>query len=579
MRWADNTLKERYILSMIRKSPLFYAIFLNILFLLLYFAFGQVRHGSLDDYFMSSVLTGAYGGEYDVHMYFVNAAYGYFLKPFYWLFPKAGWYFIFELFGTFLAFSTLSYFVIQRMNNKWGLALSVLILAALTPDFYFQLSFTQCATAYTAAGIVSFSFGLSEEKKKFLVLGGLFLLTGSIMRFEGFLIGLPIFSLLLVIQMYERKRIRLAAVVALCLSFISIWGVKEYDQSLYSEGEYKYYADYQPIRAFFGDGAFYDKESTFDELEERGMSGLDFNLLKAWVFYDTEVFQIDSLKPIKDVAQNNLYKPNPQRVVAAFFLSISNALMRCSGWCWVLLCVMLMFSSSRKANVYPWVSLGFIALCIGYLLLVNRLVYHVESGVWLYAVVSAIPFMSKEMFYPKAELAKHEKFVLLGVLILSVTFAYIGISNQGSLKKKFSLIETPEMTKDWSGFVNYAKTHQDDVFLLSFEQYKALGTIKNPAYKAIEPGSWNNIFSWGYWNIHLPGMREELLKRGVNNPLHDIVYENVYVLEDRGEPFLFAYYPLHYRDSLHVDTVQTFGELLLLKYRVKEDSLWKNGEK
>lgn len=106
MAWcADIVPKERYILSMIRKSPFVIAFCLNVLFFLLYLFLGQVKHGSLDDYFMSSVLTGAYGGEYDVHMYFVNAAYGYFLKPFYWLFPKVGWYFIFELIGTFAAFT------------------------------------------------------------------------------------------------------------------------------------------------------------------------------------------------------------------------------------------------------------------------------------------------------------------------------------------------------------------------------------------------------------------------------------------------------------------------------------------
>lgn len=558
---------------MIQKQPLLTAICLNILFLLLYFLFGQIRHGSLDDYFMSSVLTGAYGSKYDVHLYFVNSAYGYFLKPFYCLFPKAGWYFIFELVGTYAAFTVLSYFVIRTMNGKWGAVLSVLFLAAFTPDFYFQLSFTQCATAYTAAGIVSFSFGISENKKKFLVLGGMFLLAGSIMRYEGMLLGMPFFGLLLASLFYEKKRISLIAIVALCTTFLLIFGVKQYDSSLYSEGEYKYYADYQPIRAYFGDGAFYDKESAYDELEERGKSGLDFYLLKAWVFYDTEVFQLDSLNSIKDIVQNNLYNPNPQRVLVAFFLSVSNALMRCSGWCWVILCVLLALSPSRKANIYPWISLSFIAVSIGYLLLVNRLVYHVESGIWLYAAASAIPFMSKKIFYDNVKFAKNESFILSGVLLLAVAFAYLGISNQWSLKKNASLFEIPEMTKDWSSFINYTQKHQDDVFLLSFEQYKTLGTFKNPAYKAIKPGSWNNIFSWGYWNIHLPSMREELLKRGINNPLHDIIHENVYVLEDKGDPFLFAYYPLHYRDSVRIDTVQTFGELLLLKYRVKGDSL------
>lgn len=558
---------------MIHKSPLFHALWLNLLFILLYLIFGQVRHGSLDDYFMSSVLTGAYGSQYDVHLYFVNSAYGFFLKPFYWLFPKVGWYFIFELAGTFASFTVFSYFIIRKINTKWGTVISALFLAAFTPDFYFQLSFTQCATIYTAAGIVAFCSGISEEKKRFLTLGVSLLLAGSIMRFEGFLLGAPFFGFLLIALLYEKKRIPLMVAIASCLAIISVWGIKEYDRSLYSEGEYKYYADYQPIRAYFGDGAFYDKESTYDELEERGMSGLDFYLLKAWVFYDTKVFQIDSLMPIKDIAQNNLYKPNPQRMIVAFLLALSNALMRCSGWCWVIFCTLLMISSSRKSNFYPWVSLCFIAICIGFLLLVNRMAYHVESGIWLYATTSSIPFMSKEIFSSKAIFAKNEKLILFGTAILTVAFAYLGISNQASLKKTFSIIETPEMTTEWSDFVNYTQKHPNDVFLLSFEQYKTLGTLKNPAYKAIEPGSWNNIFSWGYWNIHLPKMREELRKRGVTNPIHDIVHDNVYVVEDKGDPFLFAYYPLHYRDSLLIDTIQTFGELRLFKYRVKGNSL------
>ncbi len=559
---------------MIRKSPLFLALCLNLFFLFLYLAFGQIRHGSLDDYFMSSVLTGAYGGKYDVHMYFVNSAYGYFLKPFYWLFPKVGWYFIFELVGTFAAFTTFTYFIIRRLGGKYGIFVSALLLASLTPDFYFQLSFTQCATIYTAAGIVSFAFGVAESKKRFLVLGGVFCLAGSVMRYEGFLLGMPFLCLLLAVQFYSKRRIPLMTLVALCVAFASIWGLKEYNKSLFSEGDYKYYAAYQPIRAYFCDGAFYDRESTFDELEERGMSGHDFLMLKTWMFYDTDVFQVDSLKPIRDVAQNNLYKPNPKRMPVKFFLSVSNALMRCSGWCWVLFCILLLFSPSKKANLYPWVSLGFIAVCIGYLLLVNRLVYRVESGIWLYAVASTIPFMQKEIFTTNTIFLEKEKFFLFAISIMIAVFAFIGISNQDSLKKYFSLVETPEISKDWVLFLEHAQKHPDDVFLLSFERYKTLATFKNPAYKAIEPGSWDNIFSWGYWNIHLPAMKSEFAKRGVENPLRDIVHDNVYVMEDnRGIPFLQDFYERHYQDSVSVDTAYAFGDLMLFRYKLKKDSL------
>ncbi len=554
---------------MIRKSPLFLALCLNLFFLFLYLAFGQIRHGSLDDYFMSSVLTGAYGGEYDVHMYFVNSAYGYFLKPFYWLFPKVGWYFIFELVGTFAAFTTFTYFIIRRLGSKYGAFVSALLLASLTPDFYFQLSFTQCATIYTAAGIVSFFFGALEDKKRFLVVGGLFLVAGSVMRHEGFLLGIPWMVLLSFVLWRTKKLFTKKFFITLFLVLAAIYGLREHDRYLFSEGDYKYYAAYQPIRAYFGDGAFYDQESTFDELEERGMSGSDFKNLKAWMYYDTDVYQIDSLKPIREVTQNNLYKANYKRVVVQYLFSISNALMRCSGWCWVLFCVLLMLSSSKKANVYPWVSFGIVAVCIGYLLLLNRLVYHVESGIWVYAITSAIPFMRKEVLTNNELFLKKEKKYLLGIVLLSAVFAVIGVSNQGYLKKNISVIETPKIPKDWEEFLDYAGSHLDDVFLLSFNRYMELGAVKNPAYKAIESGSWQNIFSWGYWNIHLPGMKYEFEKRGVQNPIRDVVHKNVYVLEDEFGPVLGSFYLEHYHDSVVVDTVKTFGEMVLHQYRLK----------
>ena len=553
------------------KNPLLLALLINLLFLSLYFVFGQVRFGSLDDYFMSSVLTGAYGSAYDIHTYFVNATYGIFLRPFYYLFPKVGWYFIFELLGTFFAFTIFSYFVIRRLGLKYGTLVSVVILAALTPDFYFQLSFTQCATIYTAAGIVAFSFGIAESKKKFLVLSGLFLLAGSIMRYEGFLLGMPFFGVLLAILFYEKRRVPLMAVIALCVIFVSIWGVREYDRSLYSSGEYKYYAEYQPMRAFFGDGAFYDKESTFDELEERDMFGMDFYMLKSWMFYDTEVFQIDSLKSIRKIAQNNLYKPNPKRIFVKFFFSMSNALSRCSGWCWVLCCLLLMISPSKKTNLYPWVSLGFIAVCVGYLLLINRLVYHVESGIWLYAITSSIPFMQKEIFTTNELFLKKEKIFVFAITLLVIVFTFIGISNQDHLKKCSKLIETPEISKDWADFLKYAKENDADVFLLSYDRYKELGEIRNPSYVAIAPGDFNNIFSWGYWNIYLPPMVRELEKRGIKNPIRDIVHDNVYLLEDGDRSSLDEFYKEHYHKTLSVDTAKVFGNLLLLKYRLSNE--------
>lgn len=572
MAWcADIVPKERYILSMIRKSPFVIAFCLNVLFFLLYLFLGQVKHGSLDDYFMSSVLTGAYGGEYDVHMYFVNAAYGYFLKPFYWLFPKVGWYFIFELIGTFAAFTAYTYVLIKKMGLRYGVSLSLLMLASLTPDFYFQLSFTQCATAYTAAGILLLSVGVSKENKWMLAFGGIGLLAGSFMRWEGFLLGMPYLCYLFALVWHEKRSFEKKSVVILGMIFVAIAGLHYYDRSLYTEREYKQYAAYQPVRAYFGDGAFYDSESTFDELEERGLSGKDLYTLQSWTFYDTDVFAIDSLKPIVKISQNNLYSPNPARMPVTFLMSVSSALMRSSGWCWAIFCLFLILTLSRKANLYPWVSLTFVAISIGYLLLVNRLVYHVESGIWLYAIVCSIAFMSQDEFSKNLAVKKWNRVIPVILVLISAYFAYFTMVEQIYVKDKKNLIESVEVPENWQMFLDYAHDHPKDVFILSFDRYKSLGTIHNPPYLAIEPGSWNNIFSWGYWNIYLPAMVKEFQKRSVTNPIKDIVRDNVYTLEDNNRPSLGDFYERHYHKVLGVDTVKTFGDLMLLKYHfVKE---------
>lgn len=543
------------------------SVTINVLFFLLYIFFGIVQHGSLDDYFMSGVLTGAYGSSYDVHTFFVNSAYGYFLRPFYWLFPQVGWYFIFELIGTFTAFISICFVLIKKMGTRWGVPLSLLILAALAPDFYFQISFTQCATLYTAAGMLLFVAGDSSKNKKLLIGGGILFIAGSVMRWECFLLGLPFIGVLLASNIYNRKTLWKVSVVALGIILITIAGLKTHEKNLYTQEDYQYYADYQSVRAFLGDGAFYDFESTYDELEERGMSGKDFRLLKRWMMYDTEKFCIDSLRPVVNVCLRNKYAPNWERMPIAFLMAVSVALTRANGWCWVIFCILLMLTTNKKANWYPWVSLSLIAISLAYLLLVNRLVYRVETGVWLYGIVGAIPFLPRNFAW-KNNIRFQKAFVSVMCVVVPI-FAIWTMSSQ-ELKTQWKLIETKEMTPDWSSFVEHVQRHPNQVFLLPFDRYKQLGTLKDKPYKSVTPGSWQNIIPLGYWNIHLPAMKSELAKRGVLNPIKDIVKPNVFVVGDKDVLSLPDYYLRHYDKSLIVDTVSTFGKICLLKYRIAE---------
>lgn len=546
-------------------KPFAIAICLNMLFMLLCLGVGGFRFGSLDDYFMSSVITGAYGGEFDSHTLFVNGIYAYFLKPFCWLFPEINWYYVFELFFVFASFSVITYVLLKRLPGKIGVVLASVFLASLAPDYYLKLSFTQCAAVCSATGILLLYLGNGKRQWRLFLLAILFVVAGIVFRKEGFLLGTPFLGGCLVLSMVETRRLYKPVIGALVAILLAYYALQSFNNELFEDTDYGRFRESQWLRSTFGDGGNYDDDAVYDELEERQMEGRDFWHLKGWVFYDTKVFSMDSLRPFENVVKRNRYQPNYMRMPGALFLTVANSFFTTNAWCWALFCFVLFYFAPKRASFYTWGSLGLICLCLGYLLLLNRVVSHVESGIWLYAVVCAVPFMQPTDFEKSLRL-KALPILLLG---LAIGIFAMAMYNQRDIKNSRPLFGVPEMSEEWKIFYDFTKERPSDVFLLYFNDYKYLATYKDPAYKAAATHSWGNIIPLGYWNIDMPGMRKELAERGVDNPIGDLIKENVYVLETDTLHRFNRFYRVHYHDSVIIEPVREFGELRLVKYRRK----------
>lgn len=541
------------------------ALCLNLLFLLLCLGVGGIHLGSLDDYFMSAVVTGAYGGKFDPHTLFVNGAYAYFLRPFYLLLPGVGWYFVFELFSVFASFTVFTYFLLRRLPGRLGLALCCVLLACLVPDYYLQLAFTQCAAVCTAAGILLLYFGHTERRWRVLLVALPFFVAGIVFRREGFLLGVPFMGACLALSLFETRRLYKPVVGVLVAVFFAYYALQSFNNSLFENNDYTYYREYQWSRSTFGDGADYDMDAVYDELEDRQMEGRDFWALRSWVFYDTKVFSLDSLKPFVDVVNRNRYEPNYARMPGALFLVVANSFFKSNAWCWALFCFALFYFVPKRACWYTWGSLGLICLCLGYLLLLNRVVYHVESGIWLYAIVCAIPVMRGVDF----ERGSRQRALPALLFVVAAGAFVLAMFNQRDIDNDRPLFGVPEMSRDWRAFDDFTRAHPNDVFLLTFNDYKYLATYRDPAYRAVAPRSWGNIIPLGYWNINLPGMRQELAERGVENPIGELLRDNVFVLETDTIHRFTRYYQVHYQESVEIMPVKEFGDLRLVKYRRK----------
>ena len=151
---------------MINKKFFLISFLINLYFLGLCIAFGDLRFDAIDDLFMSGILSGIYGEGYNVHLTFVNALYGYCLLPLYHLFPEINWYYIGEMTSVFISLIAAGYIVISKVGEKWGAILTAIIVALCASDFYLAIQFTKCAAMLSAAGALVFIYGLEQKTDK-----------------------------------------------------------------------------------------------------------------------------------------------------------------------------------------------------------------------------------------------------------------------------------------------------------------------------------------------------------------------------------------------------------------------------
>ena len=447
--------------------------------------------------------------------------------------------------------------------------MAFLLLACVSPDFYLHVAFTQCAGIATAAGILLFAIGNAEKKRTYLIFGIILLLAGFVFRKQMFQLGMPTLAALLFFTYLRSKTIWKTSLVTLAFLALAYVALDKFDFEHY-KGEYEFYAAYQGPRAYFGDGAFYDDKSFEAELDERGLNSLDLTYLQAWYFYDKNVFSLDSMRQLIEIADRHRYEPNYVKFPAALVLVFSDSQMRGSMWCWALLCLSLIYFSNKKNWWVPWVSVGLIAIPYTYLLLVSRVVGHVEVGVWALAVVFVLFFAERDDILGKEQTKLFLKTAsIVGISSLIILGVNIYFDRMATATK--AARPTSGTQEDWAKFFSYAKEHPDDVFLLPFERYKEFSNKMNSVFSAVEPGSWNNIHSTGYWNMYLPAIERELEKRGVTNLIKDVTKDNVYMISEATALSVAPFYKIHYHTRLKTDTLMSFGNIKLLKYRVWEN--------
>lgn len=547
------------------------ASIINVYFLGIFLIFGIPKYGALDDCVMAAILSGAFGTECNPHMFFINVIYGYFLLPFYKVFPTIGWHYIFELSSTFVSLTVISYIALKKSGTRWGTIIVTAMIGLISKDLYAGVQFTWCSCLLFSAGFLvlaelAFCENNDASKKVFktgaLVYAMVSIIFASFLRWQIFIVGIP-FAMLSVFFSYDVKSRRLKkfllfAIIPIFASF----AFHIIDVKIYTSPEYRYYSEFQEPRAAIADYSNFNKQAVYDDAEEAGLTGNDMNLLRQWIFYDKESLSREKVLKIIQAAENYTNTHYIHRLPHKVIREIP-AFAKEQFWFWSILCFCIFLMNPRK-HMYIWFSLVFVMALMSALWFKGRFTYHIVTCFWLFASFFALPLI-KDI---KINFNKKVFVSIVATLVIASSIYHIHYSKYYRTPEKGEMTSTDSNQQDSvNKFKEHITANKSTLFLASMSAFMRFITVDQQPYKAYPVHFFDNLVCVGYWTPHFPDIDKTLLKHGITNPLKEIVKSNVVAID---LPDLKKYLQDHYYDNVSIKHLYNIDKFAFYKYNLEK---------
>lgn len=244
----------------------------------------------------------------DPHLLFSNYYYG---KLLVWLtshFEGFVWYSAFQLGSLFISLSIVWYVVLKRLSNVIAFFLCFFLALCSGIPALQDLQFTVVSSYCTIAFFLLFLYLLEGNGNRFWILKWVVCLfvgsIGFVIRFESFvMIGL--FVPFLFLFHYRLIKFNSPNVVMLSVSVLVFLGLLFLRYS--SEHVDSYYAEYRKNIIQFLDYNSLEKFPPDQKslmLKEAGFSPNDYRLFKSWSFQDKDIFSVDKLRRLNELASD-----------------------------------------------------------------------------------------------------------------------------------------------------------------------------------------------------------------------------------------------------------------------------------
>ena len=517
----------------------------------------------LDDWYIEACADGAFGANNRSLM--VLGA-NFLITGMIYLFSLTGlrlfwlhWILLAMNYGSYLMVGWILFDSMEWKRASFFTALYGIIMAPLVS---FEFQFTTTAAIAMAAGCAMLLYSMERQKKcRWQVFSIVWIVVGCGLRFDCVYYSVAFFGIVWLKKLIsalrglrgEKLKMRrevLLRLVPFVTALVLCIGV-ECAQHVLMGFENPGFYDWNKSRTMVDDYAHPEYFSNEEAYEELGVSYNDYLLLCSWNNQDPDFFSqelYDQLAEIEPAEQAQ--EEDTSLLQNAFEALLGNDFL------WIAL-----LGAVAAAILFDW---GF-ALTIGgmllaaavfyvYFCMIGRLIWRTEWPIWInFITAMAVLFAGENMRMPEWKLGRARTAGVYGIVAVLVLFA-APLENMQSISSRYSA--RMESTDSIGAYLKGKLTGEEmqyatynrgsgDYFSSRKENFYFCLWANNwlqqyPVYavdtlRFIDVGAAENWGSLGQYVGHLTPMQQNLKHYGIDNPIRDLVHNNVRVAVRRDE--------------------------------------------
>ena len=543
------------------------ALGLNLIVLFVMVLIMRPSFETNDDIVFAELGSG-FRGVKDAHLVFQNYGLGIIYRFLYAVTGRLPWYTILQYVILFIAFTAVTYVMMNRLERISGLFLSLIFLCGFAYEGYIHLQFTKTAGIAAAAAVFLLLYTLESEKRLCWETAAGFLLALMAYMYRedqfwascGLMAGAGLFFLFTLRKQKEKWLYRLGrCILTFCILLLCVAGVDRWDASEYQSSEWKEYQEFNQLRSMLLDYGFPDYDTNQETYKELGISKEAYELYRSWNFNDPEKFNAEVMKKLVELKQE---RPLTKETVAAFIRRFPSDLFKMPVFYLFAVLILVWILCGRK-DIFSVCSvlaeLLMLTAVYFYLYYQGRyMVNRVDVGLWFSACLVMLWIISAEAF-SQGKI----KFVS-GLCVLSV------VACQFWMYKDWRIVTSsiPEARVSQRAVLETIGTDKEHTYIAKSGMLSEI--VCYGPFDRMPENLLDNVFWFGGWECRTPKYMEIMKKHGIVNPYKDIINNDSSYLVDNNIDLTLKYIQQYYNKDAQAVFVKTIGNVDV--YQIKAET-------